>query len=412
VKLVPLPDDDLPADSRARLGFADGVGPHGERWHTRDDPPLPTLEIVNAQSLAGKEPPSREWLIQGLIPAREITMLSGDGGTGKSLLALQLAVAVATATDWAGQVPNKGRSLFISAEDDVKELHRRLSTIIRAQRVAIEDLGSLNILPLAGRDAVLAAPKSREGFLSETPLFRAVEAQIDELRPGLLILDTLADLFGGDEIKRPHARQFIGMLRGLAIKYGVTILLLSHPSLTGMTSGTGTSGSTTWSNSVRSRLYFERPKGSEGYEDDDRRILTTKKSNYGRAGGEVVLRWRDGVFVLDLASTADQMQADAAAERAFLEILADFARSRRHVSDKKSNAFAPALFAEHPSAKGLSTARLNAAMQRLFAANRIHNEISGPPSKRRERIVMGPPPAAAGETDGPPPAPADETETN
>jgi hypothetical protein len=127
---------------------------------------------------------------------------------------------------------------------------------------------------------------------------------------------------------------------------------------------------------------------------------------------EVVLRWRDGVFVLDLAPTADQMQADAAAERAFLEILADFARSGRHVSDKKSNAFAPALFAEHPGAKGLRTARLNAAMQRLFAANRIHNEISGPPSKRRERIVVGPPPAAADETDGPPPAPADETEMN
>jgi RecA-family ATPase len=410
MKFVPLPDDDLPADFRARLGFADGVGPHGERWHTRDDPPLPTLEIVNAQSLAGEEPPPREWLIPGLVPAREITMLSGDGGTGKSLLALQLAVAMATETEWAGQVPNRGRTLFVSAEDDIAELHRRLAAIVRAQRVSIDDLESLDILPLAGRDAVLATP--RDSILKETALFKALEAKLDELRPDLVILDTLADLFGGDEIKRPHARQFIGMLRGLAIKYGVTILLLSHPSLTGITSGTGTSGSTTWSNSVRSRLYFERPKGSEGYEDDDRRILTTKKSNYGRAGGEVVLRWRDGVFVLDLASTADQMQADAAAERAFLEILADFARSRRHVSDKKSNAFAPALFAEHPSAKGLSTARLNAAMQRLFAANRIHNEISGPPSKRRERIVMGPPPAAAGETDGPPPAPADETETN
>jgi len=107
VKFVPLPDDDLPADFRARLGFADGVGPHGERWHTRDDPPLPTLEIVNAQSLAGKEPPSREWLIQGLIPAREITMLSGDGGTGKSLLALQLAVAVATALIGPAKSPTR-----------------------------------------------------------------------------------------------------------------------------------------------------------------------------------------------------------------------------------------------------------------------------------------------------------------
>ena len=242
MKFVPLPDDDLPADFRARLGFADGVGPHGERWHTRDDPPLPTLEIVNAQSLAGEEPPPREWLIPGLVPAREITMLSGDGGTGKSLLALQLAVAMATETEWAGQVPNRGRTLFVSAEDDIAELHRRLAAIVRAQRVSIDDLESLDILPLAGRDAVLATP--RDSILKETALFKALEAKLDELRPDLLILDTLADLFGGDEIKRPHARQFIGMLRGLAIKYGVTILLLSHPSLTGMTSGTGTSGST------------------------------------------------------------------------------------------------------------------------------------------------------------------------
>ena len=393
MKFVPLPDDDLPADFRARLGFADGVGPHGERWHTRDDPPLPTLEIVNALSLARKEPPAREWLIQGLIPAREITMLSGDGGTGKSLLALQLAVAVATATDWAGQVPNKGRSLFISAEDDVTELHRRLSTIIRAQRVAIEDLGSLNILPLAGRDAVLAAPKSREGFLSETPLFRAVEAQIDELRPGLLILDTLADLFGGDEIKRPHARQFIGMLRGLAIKYGVTILLLSHPSLTGMTSGTGTSGSTTWSNSVRSRLYLERPKGADDdAADDDRRMLTTKKANYGRAGGSVALRWRNGVFVLDLITDADQMQANAADERAFLDVLASFERAGRDASDKPSSAYAPNLFAEEAKAKGVGKRRLIAAMERLFASDRIHVEMKGSASKQRRRILAGPAP--------------------
>ena len=86
--------------------------------------------------LPGKEPPPRDWLIYGLIPAREITMLSGDGGTGKSLLALQLAVAMATGTEWAGQVPNRGRTMFISAEDDIAELHRRLAAIVRAQRVA------------------------------------------------------------------------------------------------------------------------------------------------------------------------------------------------------------------------------------------------------------------------------------
>jgi hypothetical protein len=37
-------------------------------------------------------------------------------------------------------------------------------------------------------------------------------------------------------------------------------MLLSHPSLTGINSGTGLSGTTGWHNSVRARMYFVRPK--------------------------------------------------------------------------------------------------------------------------------------------------------
>jgi RecA-family ATPase len=364
------------------------------------EPPLPLLEIVNASSLVEEPAPPREWLIPGLIPAREITMLSGDGGTGKSLLALQLAVAHATCTGWAGQVPDRGRTLFVSAEDDIPELHRRLAAIIRVNPVKADDLQNIDLLSLAGRDAVLAAPGSTRDMLRETRLFKALEAKIEELQPDVLILDTLADLFGGDEIKRPHARQFISLLRGLAIRYRLTILLLSHPSLSGMSSGTGTSGSTAWSNSVRSRLYLESPKGSEDDAgDDDRRILTTKKANYGRAGGSVALRWRDGVFVLDSATDANQAQANAADERAFLSALAEFAATNRPVSDKRSNVFAPTLFANHMKAKDqpLSVPRLEAAMQRLFAARRIHLKSSGPPSRQRQRIVAGTPAASGTE---------------
>ena len=261
-----------------------------------DAAPLPALTIVNAASFAGSNPPPREWHVPDLIPKYEITMLSGDGGTGKSLLALQLAVATAAGTEWVGSFPSSGRVLFVSAEDDIAELHRRLATIARAQHVEIAELDRLEFLPLAGKDAVIAAPVKRDGPLSPTRLFEAIRAEIEARRPDLLVLDTLADLFGGDEIKRPHARQFIGLLRGLALDFRMTIVLLSHPSQSGMASGAGTSGSTAWSNSVRSRLYFERPRGSDDNDDDaDARVLTTKKANYGRIGNERVLRWREGV---------------------------------------------------------------------------------------------------------------------
>jgi RecA-family ATPase len=62
-------------------------------------------------------------------------------------------------------------------------------------------------------------------------------------------------MFGGDECVRTQVRQFINLLKGLARKHNCAILLLAHPSLTGMNTGTGLSGSTDWNNGVRSRLY-------------------------------------------------------------------------------------------------------------------------------------------------------------
>src|SRR5258708_17407702 len=82
------------------------------------------------------------------------------------------------------------------------------------------------------------------------------------------------------------------MLRGLAIDYDCAVLLLSHPSLTGLNSGTGTSGSTAWNNSVRSRLYLQTTS-------PDARILKVVKANHGKVGEEIAIRWNDGVYDLD-----------------------------------------------------------------------------------------------------------------
>ena len=68
-------------------------------------------------------------------------------------------------------------------------------------------------------------------------------------------LDTLADVFAGNENARQEARQFIGLLRGLAIEHDLAVVPLAHPSLSGMTSGTGTSGSTALLDSVRARSF-------------------------------------------------------------------------------------------------------------------------------------------------------------
>jgi RecA-family ATPase len=54
------------------------------------------------------------------------------------------------------------------------------------------------------------------------------------LKPKHIGIDTSADVFAGNENDRAQVRQFISLLRKLAIVANGSIVLLSHPSLTGI----------------------------------------------------------------------------------------------------------------------------------------------------------------------------------
>ena len=351
-------------------------------------PPLqPVLPWITADTLAARNPKPRAWHVEGLLPGRTVTLLGGDGGTGKSLLALQLAAATAAARPWLGLPVTAGRAVYVSAEDDSEELHRRLADITQAEGIAFDDLERLTLRSLAGEDALLAHAQ-RNGTLTPTPLFRDLDQRLGDEAPALLVLDTLADLFPGDENNRAQARQFVGMLRGLAIRHDCTVLMLAHPSLSGLNSGTGTSGSTAWNNSVRSRLYLDRVR-DDGYgADPDARTLTTKKANYGRTGGEIALRWQAGVFVAQEAETGlDRMAATAKAERVFLRLLRQFLDQGRRVNSKGGPNYAPKVFSGHPDCEGISKRAFGLAMERLLSGGKITIGQDGPPSRRVSYIM-------------------------
>jgi RecA-family ATPase len=202
-----------------------------------------------------------------------------------------------------------------------------------------------------------------ERLLEVSHIAQKVEVLVDEFRPGLLILDTSADVFGGDEINRRQVRTFVSLLRRMAMDYDMAVLLLSHPSVAGMQTGTGLSGSTAWNNSVRSRLYLTADR-----DDDDLRTLKGMKSNYARKGGEMKLRWHEGAFVLDDGKLSPGAALVANnADKVFLKLLSAINGSGRRVSSSKSSAFAPTLMAAMPEREGVSKKSLAEAMARLFA---------------------------------------------
>ncbi|MGF6230518.1 RecA-family ATPase [Inquilinus ginsengisoli] len=351
---------------------------------------VPKLRVINPAHWEGVAIPAREWIVPNLLPAKTVSMLSGDGATGKSLLAMQLCVARAIGSDWIGTAPEPGRSLYVSAEDDADEMHRRLEAIRAFRGVRWSDLSDLRLVDLVGENAVLGELSERGGTIQATLLYEAVAAEVAAFGPTLVVIDTLADAFSGDENHRSQVRQFISLMKGMARAHETAVLILSHPSLTGMASGSGSSGSTSWNNTVRSRLYFERAKAQDGTEPDpDVRTLTTKKANYGRSGDVLTVRWRDGIFVpLDGIDGLDAMARARKAEDTFLRLLGRLTEQGMNVSANNGPTHAPTIFARHPDAGGVTKQELSRAMMHLLGAGSIRIMEFGPASKRRSKLVV------------------------
>ena len=282
----------------------------------------------------------------------------------------------------------------MSAEDDLDELHRRLADIAIGLGVELAELGGLHIVPLAGRDAVMGAPDGKSGVIKKTAVYDALLLVPPGARakPRLVIIDTLADVFAGNgKLPQPCAPVH-RPASGLGDRNSsLAVLLLELPSLTGMGSGSGLSGSTAWNNSVRSRLYLERIKSEDGREvDADLRAPPGHESEL-REGGR-----RDAPALVKRPvrprrrrrRKLRQACGDAKAKSHFAELLADYIKQDRRVSSNVSNAYAPSVFAEHPDAKGVSKRSFELAMERLFKSNRIATETVGPPSHQRSKIVL------------------------
>jgi len=280
VGLDDLPQIPLAAYEAVRDGPEPGaaIAPKAQR----------TSLFYSAATFKDKAVPPREWLVPDLVPQKTVTLLSCDGGTGKSLRALQLAIAVAACTRWIGKAVARGRMIYLSAEDDDEELHRRIDDILRATGRSCDDVQGLTLRSVAGEDALLAV--ETQVALIQSTLFEELDARASDENPALIVIDTLADVYPANENDRAEVRQFGGILRRLALNRKCAVMLLGHPSLTGLSSGSGTSGSTAWSNSVRSRLYFSRI-ASNGFENDPNAcVLATKKANYAATNGEINLR--------------------------------------------------------------------------------------------------------------------------
>lgn len=353
--------------------------------------PLPT---VNPRDLQGKAIPERGWIVPDWIPLNCTTAAYGDGGAGKSQLSMQLMTSAAIGTTWLGLEVAPVKALGFFCEDTLDELHRRQEAINRAYGCNFSDLNNMRWYSGVGEDNTLVE-YGAERKANFTKLYNSLEREVLDFGARLIIVDTAADTFGGNENARGEVRAFIGKLNHLALKVNGAVVLCAHPSVAGMASGRGDGGVTAWNNSVRSRLYLRNPVQEDGQQNSDVRILSRMKANYAKKDETgMSLVWEDGVFTSLVTAGVDTINAalvrDSHSEECFLNALDDFEKQGRNLSAAKTSSnYAPKMMLSNPHCRGASRKQLHEAMDRLFNSGAIIEQPYGRGSSPSKKIARG-----------------------
>ena len=186
----------------------------------------PTTGAVGPEAivtrLSAVMPQSLDWLWPGYIPAGMLTILDGDPGLGKSLLALDLAARVTRGYpmpgDRDGVIHEPRGAVLLSAEDDLAR------TIRPRLDAAGAELDRVAVVALRERDG-----STRDPVISAADL-RAVEVAIREVDAVLLVVDPLV-AYLPDEVNanRDHdVRRALALLAALGERTGAAVVAIRH----------------------------------------------------------------------------------------------------------------------------------------------------------------------------------------
>lgn len=310
----------------------------GMEWETEATPPRPEplLKPVSVVDVLTNPAPPPAFVWDGYLPRGVVALFGAHGGTGKSTIALMLAVATVTGRPLFGVATEQSPAVFVSLEDGAGIVRHRLAGICRAWGIDPLALADLHIVDGTENPELFAADNRSAGDVTST--YVELTRLVQSTGAGLVVVDNASDSFGGDEINRRQVRAFMRSLAQVARLTDCAVVLLAHVDKGTSRNrkaegGEGYSGSTAWHNSARSRLFMAR-------DESGLLALEHQKSNLGQMREPISLVWPEGGLPMLATDVPDfyelpakaQGRADDSAAAALLVLLAEFEGREQYAS--------------------------------------------------------------------------------
>lgn len=187
-----------------------------EEWKEYIEGTIDTLpEIVNFSEL--KElPPLAPELIEGVLRKGHKMLIAGPSKAGKSFLLIELALSIASGSEWLEHKCNKGKVLYINLEVDGASFYRRVADTARAMDIKVPS--GLDIWNLRGENTFIEK-------LTPILLRRAKDKGYDAI-----IFDPLYKINKADENSASEMGEFFNYLDHVCKKLGVSVICCHHHS--------------------------------------------------------------------------------------------------------------------------------------------------------------------------------------
>ncbi len=208
---------------------------------------LPTRTPVELED----RPRHQHWLIDTLWGREAVGIIGGEPKCGKSFLALDLAVAVASGVACLRHFPtaHPGPVVLFAAEDAGHIVRTRLEDIARAATTPFRHLDI----------AVIDVPALRLDLESDR---QRLHDTVERIRPRLLVLDPLVRLHRVDENAVAEIAPILAFLRELQRRFYTAVVLVHHARKSAATRpGQALRGSSELHAWGDSNLYLRRRKG-------------------------------------------------------------------------------------------------------------------------------------------------------